>query len=62
MRKNTIILSNGKEISFVGDYVGQAHPDTPEKVTDNWHYYKGEDGKIYHIRKEHLVACIEEKE
>lgn len=58
-RHNTIILSNGKEIEFYGKHTGHYHPNDPETERKNWHYYLGDDGTIYHFRKEHLIACIE---
>jgi len=53
----TIILSNGKEITFEGKYIGETRPDG--KLTENWHYYKGDDGTIYHFRKPDMIAVID---
>ena len=31
----------------------------PDLEKPNWHYYETDSGQIYHFRKEHLVAVLE---
>ena len=50
-KKLTIITS-----IFTIDILGKHRPDMEKS---NWHYYETSKGKIYHFRKEHMVAVIE---
>ena len=52
-----IHTKDGSSFRFIGWYLGQCRPDGKE--TKNWHYYKDTNGKIYHFRKEHMVAVVE---
>lgn len=57
VEKLTIYIKNIKEpFIFNGEYLGHERPDGKE--TNNWHYYKDDQGRIYHFRKEHIQFII----
>jgi len=41
---------------FKGEYLGHTRPDG--KVTRNWHYYRDENGEVYHFRKTEIQLVI----
>ncbi len=51
MRQYEIILEDDT-LEFRGEYLR-------ERETTNWHYYRTDDGKILHCRKDKMVAVIE---
>lgn len=53
MKNITIFLTDKGKFSFYGRYL-------PERQKENWHYYLDDKGTVYHIKKEHMIAVIEE--
>ncbi len=53
MKGLTLFLIGGGKLSFKGRYL-------PKREKPNWHYYIDDEGTIYHLRKEHIIAVIEE--
>lgn len=51
--KRIKIVTVGGGVEFVGFF-------RRDLEKPNWHYYELEDGNIYHFRKEHMVAVLEE--
>lgn len=45
-------LESPDPIKFTGRYL-------PERQSDNWHYYEGDDGRIYHFRKQNMTVVRE---
>lgn len=53
VKNYTVFLTGEGRLTFKGRYL-------PERQRENWHYYIGDEGIIYHFRKEHMIAVIEE--
>jgi len=56
MKKIMLILAKDliiKEIYFIGKY-------RRDLEKDNWHYYETNEGKIIHVKKENMLAVIDE--
>ena len=50
--KTMTIITMGGHITFTG-----FHRKDLEKP--NWHYYEDNEGNIFHFRKQHMVAVLE---
>jgi hypothetical protein len=50
--KMVFILSTGQELVFTCRY-------RRDLERPNWHYYEKSNGKLIHLRKEHLMCVME---
>ena len=57
MEKIEIYIKGRQDpIQFIGEYLGHKLPYG--KTTENWHYYRTNDGRYIHCRKDHIQMVI----